>query len=108
MTFKSLFTFRKAAVQAGQSDDAGMIVILMMALVFVPIVIAHAAVMWPASAGAASARPPTSRTARRSRPPSSGSAVGRPPPAVIGTGPAIPGAMADGPLQRRNPRSHGG
>ena len=52
MTFKSLFTFRKAAVQAGQSDDAGMIVILMMALVFVPIVIAHAAVMWPASAGA--------------------------------------------------------
>ena len=52
MTFKSLFTFRKAAVQGGQKDDAGMIVILMMALVFVPIVIAHAAVMWPASTGA--------------------------------------------------------
>ena len=52
MTFKSLFTFRKAAVQGGQSDDAGMIVILMMALVFVPIVIAHAASMWPGDAGA--------------------------------------------------------
>ncbi|MFO1130729.1 MAG: hypothetical protein U1E16_01745 [Hyphomicrobiales bacterium] len=52
MTIKSLFSFRKAAVQGGQSDDAGMIVILMMALVFVPIVIAHAAVMWPANAGA--------------------------------------------------------
>lgn len=52
MTIKSLFSFRKAAVQGGQSDDAGMIVILMMALVFVPIVIAHAAVMWPATAGA--------------------------------------------------------
>ena len=51
MTFKSLFTFRKAAVQGGQHDDAGMIVILMMALVFVPIVIAHAAVMWPAATG---------------------------------------------------------
>lgn len=51
MTFKSLFTFRKAAVQGGQSDDAGMIVILMMALVFVPIVIAHAAVMWPGASG---------------------------------------------------------
>lgn len=47
MTFKSLFTFRKAAVQGGQNDDAGMIVILMMALVFVPIVIAHASVMLP-------------------------------------------------------------
>ena len=47
MTFKSLFTFRKAAVRGGQNDDAGMIVILMMALVFVPIVIAHAAVMLP-------------------------------------------------------------
>lgn len=51
MTFKSLFTFRKPAVQGGPSDDAGMIVILMMALVFVPIVIAHAAVMWPAATG---------------------------------------------------------
>ncbi|MEI8179091.1 hypothetical protein [Aestuariivirga sp.] len=51
MTFKSLFTFRKAAVQGGQNDDAGMIVILMMALVFVPIVIAHAAVMLPDAPG---------------------------------------------------------
>ena len=51
MTFKSLFTFRKAAVQGGQNDDAGMIVILMMALVFVPIVIAHAAVMLPEAPG---------------------------------------------------------
>jgi hypothetical protein len=51
MTFKSLFTFRKAAAQGGQSDDAGVIVILMMALVFVPIVIAHAAVMWPDAPG---------------------------------------------------------
>lgn len=47
MTFKSLFTFRKAAVQGGQNDDAGMIVILMMALVFVPIVVAHASMMLP-------------------------------------------------------------
>ena len=46
MTFKSLFTFRKAAVQGGQHDDAGMIVILMMALVFVPIIVAHAAMLW--------------------------------------------------------------
>ena len=51
MTFKSLFTFRKAAVQGGQKHDAGMIVILMMALVFVPIVIAHAAVMLPDAPG---------------------------------------------------------
>lgn len=47
MTFKSLFTFRKAAAQGGQNDDAGMIVILMMALVFVPIVVAHASAMLP-------------------------------------------------------------
>ena len=47
MTFKSLFTFRKAAVQGGQNDDAGMIVILMMALVFIPIIVAHASVMLP-------------------------------------------------------------
>lgn len=47
---KSLFTLRKAAVQGGQDNDAGMIVILMMALVFVPVVIAHAAVMWPVTA----------------------------------------------------------
>jgi hypothetical protein len=51
MDFKTPFTFRKAAVQGGQSDDAGMIVILMMALVFVPIVIAHAAVMLPDAPG---------------------------------------------------------
>ena len=52
MIYKSLFSFRKsAAVERGTSDDAGMIVILMMALVFVPIVIAHAAVMWPAATG---------------------------------------------------------
>ena len=47
MTFKSLFTFRKAAVQGGQNDDAGMIVILMMALVFIPIIVAHAPMMLP-------------------------------------------------------------
>lgn len=47
MIFKSLFTFRKAAVHGGQKDDAGMIVILMMALVFVPIVVAHASMMLP-------------------------------------------------------------
>lgn len=47
MTFKSLFTFRKAAVQGGQHDDAGMIVILMMALVFIPIIVAHASMMLP-------------------------------------------------------------
>ena len=51
MDFKTPFTFRKAAVERGQTDDAGMIVILMMALVFVPIVIAHAAVMWPDGPG---------------------------------------------------------
>ena len=47
MDFKTPFTFRKAVAQGGQTDNAGMIVILMMALVFVPIVIAHAAVMLP-------------------------------------------------------------
>jgi hypothetical protein len=51
MTFKSLFTFRKAAVKGGQNDDAGMIVILMMALVFVPIVVAHASMMMPEAPG---------------------------------------------------------
>ena len=51
MTFKSLFTFRKAAVQGGQHDDAGMIVILMMTLVFVPIIVAHAAMMMPEAPG---------------------------------------------------------
>lgn len=47
MAFKSLFTYRPAPVAGGQSDDVGMIVILMMALVFVPVVVAHAAVMLP-------------------------------------------------------------
>ncbi len=47
MIFKSLFSFRKTAAPRAQSDDAGMIVILMMALVFVPIVAAHVAGMWP-------------------------------------------------------------
>lgn len=47
MIFKSLVSFRKTAADRGQSDDAGMIVILMMALVFVPIVAAHLAGMWP-------------------------------------------------------------
>ena len=51
MTFKSLFTFRKTAVRGGQNDDAGMIVILMMALVFVPIVVAHASMMMPEAPG---------------------------------------------------------
>lgn len=52
MILKSLFTFRRAAVQGGRKDGAGMIVIMMMALVFVPIVVAHAAMMVPANAGA--------------------------------------------------------
>lgn len=47
MIFKNLLPFRKTATKRGQSDDAGMIVILMMALVFVPIVAAHVAGMWP-------------------------------------------------------------
>jgi len=48
MIYKSLFSFRKsAAAERGQGDDAGMIVILMMALVFVPVAVAHLAVMWP-------------------------------------------------------------
>ena len=50
MIFKSLFTSRNAAAEGGQSDDVGIIVILMMALVFVPVVAAHAASAWPADA----------------------------------------------------------
>lgn len=50
MTFKSLFSPRKVS-PAGTSGDAGMIVILMMALVFVPIVAAHAASMWHGELG---------------------------------------------------------
>lgn len=46
MTFKTFFTYRKPAAQGGETDDAGMIVVMMMALVFVPIVVAHAASMW--------------------------------------------------------------
>ncbi|MEI7599650.1 MAG: hypothetical protein WCJ41_10040 [Aestuariivirga sp.] len=51
MTFKSLFTSRNAAVQGGQNDNAGMIVILMMSLVFVPIIFAHAAMVMPEAPG---------------------------------------------------------
>ena len=51
MIFKSLFTSRNAAVQGGQKDDVGMIVMLMMGLVFVPIALAHAAVMLPDTPG---------------------------------------------------------
>lgn len=47
MTFKTLFTSRDAAVRGGQNNDAGMIVILMMAIVFVPIAIAHVSAMMP-------------------------------------------------------------
>lgn len=48
MIYKSLFSLRKTrAADRGQQDDAGTIVILMMALVFVPVAVAHAAVMWP-------------------------------------------------------------
>lgn len=47
MTFKSLFSFRQSVVRSTRSDnDAGAIVFLMMALVFVPIILAHAAVAW--------------------------------------------------------------
>lgn len=44
MTFKSLLNFRRTRERA--DTDAGMIVFLMMALVFVPIIAAHAAVQW--------------------------------------------------------------
>lgn len=44
MNFKSLFYFRQPGERAG--SDAGMIVFLMMALVFVPIMGAHAAMQW--------------------------------------------------------------
>lgn len=44
MTFKSFFSFRHSRDNA--DSDAGVIVFLMMALVFVPIVGAHAAVQW--------------------------------------------------------------
>ncbi len=47
MIFKNLLLPRKVSAERAQGDDAGMIVILMMALVFVPIVAAHVAGMWP-------------------------------------------------------------
>ena len=49
MIFKSLFSFHHAG-ERGDSD-AGMIVFLMMALVFVPILGAHAAVQWHGQIG---------------------------------------------------------
>jgi hypothetical protein len=52
MDFKTPLTSRNAAVQGGNNNDAGMIVILMMAIVFVPVAIAHAAVMLPGTSGA--------------------------------------------------------
>jgi hypothetical protein len=54
MTFKSLFSFRKPGGHAG--SDASMIVFLMMALVFVPILAAHVAVQWHDQIGQAGAR----------------------------------------------------
>jgi hypothetical protein len=47
MIFKSLLSFRSSRANVRESDtDAGIIVVLMMALVFVPIIAAHAAVVW--------------------------------------------------------------
>lgn len=47
MNFKSLLNFRLSGNQRVRSEsDAGMIVFLMMALVFLPIMAAHAAVVW--------------------------------------------------------------
>ena len=47
MIFKSLFSLRKSrAAERHDGSDAGMIVFLMMALVFVPIAAAHAAMIW--------------------------------------------------------------
>ena len=47
MIFKSLLSFRRARADVREADtDAGIIVVLMMALVFVPIIAAHAAVIW--------------------------------------------------------------
>lgn len=53
MTFKSLFAYHRARERADNRVDtnAGMIVFLMMALVFVPIMAAHAAVQWQDQAG---------------------------------------------------------
>lgn len=53
MTLKSLFTPRSAAAGKASADSgAGGIVILMMALVFVPVVAAHAVVLWQDQFGA--------------------------------------------------------
>ena len=47
MIFKSLFSLRNSRGRDARNDsDAGMIVFVMMALVFVPIIAAHAAMIW--------------------------------------------------------------
>ena len=47
MNFKSLLSFRSARATGARDDSAaGAIVLLMMALVFVPIILAHAVVIW--------------------------------------------------------------
>lgn len=51
MDFKTPLTSRNAAGQ-DDSNDARMIVFMMMAIVFVPVAIAHAAVMLPGTSGA--------------------------------------------------------
>ncbi len=53
MISKLFHVSRNASAGSGQSDsDAGGIVFLMMAVVFLPIILAHAAVMWPSGLGA--------------------------------------------------------
>lgn len=48
MNSKSLSLFREARGSGrGESSDAGIIVLLMMALVFVPVVAVHVASLWP-------------------------------------------------------------
>jgi len=47
MIFKSLFSLRTSrGAERRDGSDAGIIVFLMMALVFVPIAAAHAAMIW--------------------------------------------------------------
>ena len=47
MHIKSLFSFRNGVSRsAAHESGAGIIVFLMMALVFVPIIAAHAAMLW--------------------------------------------------------------
>ena len=49
MHIKSLFSFRNGVSRsAAHESGAGIIVFLMMALVFVPIIAAHAAMLWQA------------------------------------------------------------